>query len=137
MSFWTCIIVPLLLPEYLRSASAQYLCQLVCLLMARISLEFLGADLRMSGHPVHECQHLSQVLTRWHDFCGTRLCTVCRQTHYKWHFEQLPVLDHNGNSQTYGCAAGIIAGLCTLLMRPARVFALGRRLKNLDSAAFS
>ena len=31
----------------------------------------------------------------------------------------------------------IIAGLCTLLMRPARVFAVGCRLKALDSAAFS
>jgi len=30
----------------------------------------------------------------------------------------------------------IIVGLCTLLMRPARVLRSGRRLKNLDSAAF-
>jgi hypothetical protein len=31
----------------------------------------------------------------------------------------------------------IIAGLCTLLMRPARVLRSGRRLKALDFAAFS
>src|SRR5262245_43689129 len=30
----------------------------------------------MSGHPVHECQHLSQVLTRWHDFFCMRLCAA-------------------------------------------------------------
>src|SRR5215831_6291923 len=31
----------------------------------------------------------------------------------------------------------IIAGLCTLMMRPGACFAIGRRLKDLDSAAFS